>query len=83
MLVGDQSTSNLYRNWVTHPFPQPAMLITNLLGNMVNADGERFMERYAPNAKDLAGRDVVARSMVMDSLTNDHYCTNYLPEFMT
>jgi succinate dehydrogenase / fumarate reductase flavoprotein subunit len=35
-------------------------------GFLVNGNGERFMERYAPNAKDLASRDVVSRSMEIE-----------------
>jgi succinate dehydrogenase / fumarate reductase flavoprotein subunit len=60
--------------WQFHPtgIHQAGVLVTEGCrgegGYLINKDGERFMERYAPNAKDLAGRDVVARSMILEIL---------------
>jgi succinate dehydrogenase / fumarate reductase, flavoprotein subunit len=55
--------------WQFHPtgVAGAGVLITEAVrgegGMLLNANGERFMERYAPNLKDLASRDVVSRSM--------------------
>lgn len=58
--------------WQFHPtgLAGAGVLITEGVrgegGYLLNADGERFMERYAPTAKDLASRDVVSRAMQVE-----------------
>lgn len=58
--------------WQFHPtgIPGIGILITEGVrgegGYLINKEGERFMERYAPHAKDLASRDVVSRSMALE-----------------
>lgn len=63
--------------WQFHPtgIAQAGCLISEGVrgegGYLINSKGERFMERYAPNAKDLASRDVVARAITLEILAGN------------
>lgn len=54
---------------VSGSYPCPLIFLAGSRGEggyLLNSEGERFMERYAPTAKDLASRDVVSRSMTIE-----------------
>ncbi|XZQ58558.1 MAG: succinate dehydrogenase flavoprotein subunit [Arsenophonus sp.] len=69
--------------WQFHPtgIAGVGILITEACrgegGYLLNKNGERFMERYAPNSKDLASRDVVARSIMIEIREGRGYDGSY------
>ncbi|MDQ6974522.1 MAG: succinate dehydrogenase flavoprotein subunit [Mariprofundaceae bacterium] len=64
--VEDMEFFQFHPTGIAHVGPLITEAVRGEGGYLVNAEGERFMERYAPTAKDLASRDVVSRAIAIE-----------------
>ncbi|MDQ6953620.1 MAG: succinate dehydrogenase flavoprotein subunit [Mariprofundaceae bacterium] len=64
--VEDMEFFQFHPTGIAHVGPLITEAVRGEGGYLINAEGERFMERYAPTAKDLASRDVVSRAITIE-----------------